>query len=61
MAIVNCRLDGVQMLDMGHFANAYKVRMYVDDEFNPFIAEHWSIIDTEKAMQRYDEERHLLS
>ncbi len=60
MAIVNCRIEGGEVLDMGDFADAYEERMCVDDELNPFVAEHWSIIDTEKIMQRFDEERNLL-
>ena len=44
-------------MDMGHFANAYLLRMDCDDELNPFVAENWKTIDTLTALQRYEEDR----
>lgn len=58
-AIGECLCDGDDAIDMGHFADAYEIRMDCDEELNPFIAEHWSTIDTLKALQRYEEDRQV--
>jgi len=58
-AIGGCLGEGGDVIDMGHFADAYEIRMDCDEELNPFVAEHWSTIDTIKALQRYDEERQV--
>ncbi|ANT62284.1 hypothetical protein AYJ57_17835 [Salipiger sp. CCB-MM3] len=56
-AIGECLRAGEGVIDMGHFADAYEMRMDCDDELNPFVAEHWAAIDTLTAMQRYEEKR----
>jgi hypothetical protein len=58
-AIGECLCDGDDTIDMGHFADAYEIRMDCDEKLNPFVAEHWSVIDTLKALQRYEEERQV--
>ena len=44
---------------MGHFADAYEMRMDCDEELNPFVSENWKLIDTMTALQRYEEERQV--
>lgn len=56
-AIGECLEAGGSEMDMGHFANAYLLRMDCDDELNPFVAENWKTIDTLTALQRYEEDR----
>lgn len=46
-----------QVIDLDHFADAYRLRMSCDDELNPFISEQWKAIDTTMAMQRYLDEK----
>ncbi len=45
------------MIDLDHFADAYRLRMSCDDEVNPFIFEQWKAIDTTVTMQRYIDEK----
>ena len=40
-------------INIGHFADAYEMRMGGDDESNLFLAQHWTTIDTSAAVQRY--------
>lgn len=56
-AIAESLLNGDPALEMGHFADAYEIRMDCDEEMNPFVAEDWKQIDTMTALQRYIEER----
>ena len=35
-----------QVIDMNHFADAYRLRMSCDDEVNPFISEQGNAIET---------------
>ncbi|PZX12828.1 TniB protein [Palleronia aestuarii] len=55
-AIGECLEDGSDVIDMGHFADAYSLRTDSDEELNPFVVENWSTVDTGKVLQRYEEE-----
>ncbi|MDD9746879.1 ATP-binding protein [Marinovum sp. PR37] len=58
-AIGECLREGSDEIDMGHFADAYEMRMDCDEELNPFVSKNWSVIDTLTALQRYEEERQV--
>ena len=58
-AIGECLAECDAEIDIGHFADAYEMRMGCDDELNPFLAQHWASIDTSTALQRYHEQRHV--
>ena len=58
-AIGECLGEGSDEIDMGHFADAYEMRMDCDEELNPFVSENWKLIDTLTALQRYEEERQV--
>lgn len=58
-AIGECLAEGEKEIGMGHFADAYEMRMDCDEELNPFVSENWKLIDTMTALQRYEEERQV--
>lgn len=58
-AIGACLGEESAEIDMGHFADAYEMRMDCDEELNPFVSEDWKLIDTMTALQRCEEERHV--
>lgn len=58
-AIGECLAESNAEIDIGHFADAYEMRMGCDDELNPFLAQYWASIDTSTALQRYHEQRHV--
>lgn len=58
-AVGECLADACGEIDMGHFADAYEMRMDCDEELNPFVSENWLVIDTLTALQRYEEERQV--
>ena len=55
-AIGECVEDGSDVIDMGHFADAYSLRTDSDEELNPFVVENWSTVDTGTVLQRYEED-----
>ncbi|MBU2866025.1 ATP-binding protein [Pacificibacter marinus] len=56
-AIGECLEDDNDEIDMSYFADAYALRMDCDEELNPFVSEYWKLIDTMKALQRYDDKK----
>lgn len=46
-----------QVIDLDHFAEAYRLCMSCDDEVDPSISEQWRVIDTAVDMQRYIDEK----
>jgi hypothetical protein len=55
-AIGEAIFDGVQTLELDHFAGAYFARTNNDDDLNPFMTPHWRGIDTTKVMDRGNSE-----
>ncbi|MBR2655738.1 MAG: hypothetical protein IKD58_04480 [Loktanella sp.] len=55
-AIGEAIFDGVQTLELDHFAGAYFTRTNNDDDLNPFMTPHWRGIDTTKVMDRGNSE-----
>jgi hypothetical protein len=41
---------GDREIGLDHFAGTYYLRMNCDDDLNPFMAQHWTAIDTTTAM-----------
>lgn len=56
-AIGEAIFDGVEALELDHFAGAYFTRTNNDDDLNPFMTPHWRGIDTTKVMDRMNAEK----